>query len=64
MDNDKKLKLIKLSAEDFKTFKTQFETLSPTEKMEFKNYVGKVQDFLKDNENKKMEAVTGFPTPL
>ena len=39
MDNDKKLKLIKLSAEDFKTFKTQFETLSPTEKMEFKNYM-------------------------
>ena len=63
MDDEKKLELIKLSAKDFESFKEQFETLNPTEKMEFKNYMEKIQEFLTDNENKKMEDVTGFPPP-
>lgn len=63
MDDEQRLELIKLSAADFESFKTKFETLSPTEKMEFKNYMEKIQNYLQDNENKKMEDVTGFPPP-
>jgi hypothetical protein len=48
---------------DFEAFKKQFEILSPAERMEFKNYIERVQDYIKDNENKKMEDVTGFPAP-
>ena len=61
MDDNKRLELIRLSAIDFEAFKKQFEILSPTERMEFKNYIERVQDYIKDNENKKMEEVTGFP---
>ena len=63
MEDNKKLELIRLSAIDFKAFKKQFEILSPTERMEFKNYIERVQDYIKDNEDKKMEDVTGFPAP-
>ena len=63
MDDNKRLELIRLSAIDFEAFKKQFEILSPTERMEFKNYIERVQDYIKDNENKKMEDVTGFPAP-
>ena len=63
MDDNKRLELIRLSATDFEAFKKQFEILSPTERMEFKNYIKRVQDYIKDNENKKMEDVSGFPPP-
>ena len=63
MDDNKRLELIRLSATDFEAFKKQFEILSPSERMEFKNYIERVQDYIKDNENKKMEDVTGFPAP-
>ena len=63
MEDNKKLELIRLSAIDFKAFKKQFEILSPAERMEFKNYIERVQDYIKDNENKKMEDVSGFPGP-
>jgi len=63
MDDNKRLELIRLSAIDFEAFKKQFEILSPTERMEFKNYIERVQDYIKDNENKKMEDVSGFPAP-
>ena len=63
MDDNKRLELIRLSATDFEAFKKQFEILSPAERMEFKNYIERVQDYIKDNENKKMEDVTGFPAP-
>ena len=63
MDDNKRLELIRLSAIDFEAFKKQFEILSPTERMEFKNYIKRVQDYIKDNENKKMEDVSGFPPP-
>ena len=63
MDDNKRLELIRLSAIDFEAFKKQFEILSPTERMEFKNYIERVQDYIKDNENKKMEDVSGFPPP-
>ena len=63
MDDNKRLELIRLSAIDFEAFKKQFEILSPTERTEFKNYIKRVQDYIKDNENKKMEDVTGFPAP-
>ena len=63
MEDNKKLELIRLSAIDFEAFKKQFEILSPTERMEFKNYIERVQDYIKDNENKKMEDVSGFPPP-
>ena len=63
MDDNKRLELIRLSATDFEAFKKQFEILSPTERMEFKNYIERVQDYIKDNENKKMEDVSGFPAP-
>ena len=63
MDDNRRLELIKLSAIDFEAFKKQFEILSPTERMEFKNYIERVQDYIKDNEDKKMEDVTGFPAP-
>ena len=63
MDDNKRLELIRLSATDFEAFTKQFEILSPTERMEFKNYIERVQDYIKDNENKKMEDVTGFPAP-
>ena len=63
MDDNKRLELIRLSATDFEAFKKQFEILSPTERMEFKNYIQRVQDYIKDNENKKMEDVSGFPAP-
>ena len=63
MDDDKRLDLIRLSATDFESFKKQFEILPPAERMDFKNYLGRVQDFIKYNENKKMENVTGFPAP-
>lgn len=63
MDNDKKLKLIKLSAVDFESFKKKFETLSPTQKMEFKNFIQEVQDYLNAIEKKKMRNITGFPSP-
>ena len=63
MDDNKRLELIRLSATDFEDFKKQFEILSPTERMEFKNYIERVQDYIKDNENKKMEDVSGFPAP-
>ena len=63
MDDNKRLELIRLSAIDFEAFRKQFEILSPTERMEFKNYIKRVQDYIKDNENKKMEDVSGFPAP-
>ena len=63
MDDNKRLELIRLSATDFEAFTKQFEILSPTERMEFKNYIERVQDYIKDNENKKMEDVSGFPAP-
>ena len=63
MDDNKRLELIRLSATDFEAFKKQFEILSPTERMEFKNYIERVQDYIKDNENKKMQDVSGFPAP-
>jgi hypothetical protein len=63
MEDNKRLELIRLSAMDFEAFKKQFEILSPSERMEFKNYIERVQDYIKDNENKKMEDVTGFPAP-
>jgi hypothetical protein len=63
MNDDKRLELIRLSATDFESFKNLFETLSPAEQMDFKNYMKNVQEFFKENENKKMEAVTGFPPP-
>ena len=63
MEDNKRLELIRLSAIDFEAFKKQFEILSPAERMEFKNYIERVQDYIKDNENKKMEDVTGFPAP-
>ena len=63
MDDNKRLELIRLSAIDFEAFKNQFEILSPAERMEFKNYIERVQDYIKDNENKKMEDVSGFPAP-
>ena len=63
MDDNRKLELIKLSATDFESFERQFETLSPTETMEFKNFIEKVQDYLNTSEQKKMEDVTGFPSP-
>ena len=63
MDDNKRLELIRLSAIDFEAFKNQFEILSPAERMEFKNYIERVQDYIKDNEDKKMEYVTGFPAP-
>ena len=63
MDDNKRLELIRLSAIDFEAFKKEYEILSPTERMEFKNYIKRVQDYIKDNENKKMEDMTGFPAP-
>ena len=63
MDDNKRLELIRLSATDFEAFKKQFEILSPAERMEFKNYIERVQGYINDNENKKMEDVTGFPAP-
>ena len=63
MDDDKKLELINLSAVDFESFEGQFETLNPTEKMEFKNFIEKVQNYLNASEQKKMEDVTGFQSP-
>ena len=63
MDDNKRLELIRLSAIDFEAFNKQFEILSPTERMEFKNYIERVQDYIKDNENKKMQDVSGFPAP-
>ena len=63
MDDNKRLELIRLSAIDFEAFKNQFEILSPAERMEFKNYIERVQDYIKDNENKKMQDVSGFPAP-
>ena len=63
MDDNKRLELIRLSAIDFEAFKKQFEILAPAERMEFKNYIERVRDYIKDNENKKMEDVTGFPAP-
>ena len=63
IDDDKRLELIKLSAEDFESFKKQFEILSPTEKIVFKQYLEQIQKFLQNNENSKIEDVTGFPPP-
>ena len=63
MDDDKKLELIRLSAVDFESFKKRFEILPPAAQMDFKNHMERVQDYLKDNENKKMKDVTGFPPP-
>ena len=63
VNDDKRLELIRLSATDFESFKKLLEILSPVEQMDFKNYMEKVQEFLKENENKKMEVVTGFPPP-
>lgn len=63
MDDDKRFELIRLSAIDFESFKKQFEILPPAEQMDFKNYLNRIQDYIKDNENKKMENVTGFPPP-
>ena len=63
MNDDKRLELIRLSAVDFEYFKNQFEILPPAEQMDFKNYLERVQNYIKDNENKKMENITGFPAP-
>ena len=63
MDDNTRLELIRLSAIDFESFKKEFEILPPAEQMDFKNYLERVQDYIKDNENKKMEDVTGFPAP-
>ena len=63
MDNDEKLELIKLSATDFDGFKQKFETLTLVEQTEFKQYMEMVQDYLKNNENRKIQDKTGFPPP-
>ena len=63
MDNDEKLDLIKLSATDFNGFKKRFETLTLSEQTEFKQYMEMIQEYLRDNEKKRVEEVTGFPPP-
>ena len=64
MDNDKRLELIRLSATDFESFKKQFETLPPAKQMDFKNHMKKIHAYLNDNENRKIENITGFPSPV